>query len=148
MNTKENLEIALRNALRSNNEIEKRTIRMILSNIKFAEIEQRSALTEQGILNVLQKEIKSRNESIADAEKANRIDLIKDSQDEIEIVKRFLPTQMSDEELKLLIEQTITEAEVSNITEMGKVMKLIIPKIQGKATNDRVSLLVRKLLGG
>jgi hypothetical protein len=120
---------------------------MALSAIRFAEVEKGSQLDDGGILIVLHREVKSRRESIADAQRANRPDLIKNSEDEITILEGYLPKGFSAEELETLARQVITETGASSIKEMGQVMKVLMPRLQGRATGDQASQVVRKLLG-
>jgi uncharacterized protein len=148
MLTKETIENRLKEAMRSKDEVGKRTFRMIISAVKLAEVEKRGALDEPGLLAVLQKEVKTRQESIAEAEKANRPDLAKDTLAELDLIKTFLPAALTSQELEAIIRGAMQEAGASAPGDMGKVMKLVTPKTQGRADNREVSLLVRKLLGG
>lgn len=146
MDTKQKLEQALRDAIRTSDDVRKRTIRMVLTNIKLAEVEKGSPLDEVALAGVLQKEIKSRRESILDAQKAHREDLIRDSEDEIAVIETFLPQPLTDEELRAQIQAAITEVGAAAPGDMGKVMKVLLPRLQGRAANDRVSTLVRQML--
>ena len=146
MELKPKLENALRDAMRSNNDVSKQTIRMALAAIKFAEIEKGKPVDEAGISAILQKEIKSRREAIQDAEKAHRQDLIESSKAEIAVLESFLPQQLSDSEIQAFVESAITETQASGITDMGKVMKVLVPRLQGRAPGDRVSQIVRQAL--
>ena len=146
MELKQQLENALRQAMRSNNDLRKQTIRMALAAIKFAEIEKGKSVDEDGISAILQKEIKSRREAIQDAEKANRLDLIESGKAEISVLESFLPKQLSDPEIQALVETAITETQANGISDMGKVMKVLVPRLQGHAPGDRVSLIVRQIL--
>lgn len=146
METKKQLETALHDAMRSNNELRKRTLRMALAAIKNAEIDSGSPLEEESILGILHKEVKSRKESIVDAQKANRPDLITTAESEIKIIEEFLPQSMDDNFLKDLVQSVIVEISASGIKDMGKVMKLALSKVQGRASGDQVSRVVRELL--
>jgi len=148
MLSRQTIEQALKEAMRNNDEVARRTIRMILSAIKLAEVEKGAALDESALLTVLQKELKSRRESIADAEKANRSDLAEAAKAEIAVIESFLPKQLSMEELEALAREAIQEAGATTPADMGKVMKILIPKVQGRASGDQVSQMVRKLLQG
>ena len=148
MLTKETLENKLKEAMRAKDERAKRTFRMILSAVKLAEVEKRGELDEPGLLAVLQKEVKTRKEAIADAEKAGRPELAEESHAELELIQSFLPAALTPQELEALIRDAIQEAGASTPGEMGKVMKLVTPKTQGRADNREVSQLVRKQLGG
>ena len=146
MELKLKLENDLKDALRSGDEVRKNSIRLVIAAIQFAQVEKGSQLDDQAIVGLVQKEIKSRKESISDAEKANRQDLIASSLSEIKVLEDYLPAQLSMEELTSLVKSAIAEAGASQPNDMGKVMKIVMPIIHGKAPNDKVSLLVRQLL--
>jgi len=146
MSTKNDLDSALKQAMRSGDEPRKRTIRMVLANIKMAEIEKGGELDEAGVLSVLQKEVKNRQETIADAERAARPDLVASAQEEIAILESFLPRPFSQGELEALAHQAITEVQASSVREMGQVMKVLMPRLQGRATGEQASQMVRQLL--
>jgi len=146
MELKQQLENALREAMRANNDVSKQTIRMALAAIKFSEKEKGKPVDEAGVTAILQKEIKSRREAILDAEKAHRPDLVESSKEEIKVLESFLPQQLSDLEIQALVETAITETQANGIADMGKVMKVVAPRLQGRAPGDRVSQMVRQLL--
>lgn len=147
MPTRVELESALKDAMRSGNEQRKNTIRMVLSAVKLAEVEKgASKLDDNALAAIIQKEIKSRREAISDAQKANRQDLIDAAQAEIVILEGFLPEALSVEELEDLARQVVAEIEATSLREMGQVMKLLMPRLQGRATGDQASQVVRKLL--
>jgi uncharacterized protein YqeY len=147
MNTKTKLENALKDAMRANDEVRKRTLRMALSSMKLAEIEKGDAVDEASLLVILQKEIKSRHESITDAERAGRQDLIGAAQAEIAILEEYLPKPFSMSELEELAKQAISETGATSMREMGQVMKVLMPRLQGRATGDQASQEIRKILG-
>jgi uncharacterized protein len=146
MNTKTDLENSLKDAMRAKDELRKRTIRMALSAIRLTEIDRGSPLDESAVLATIQKEIKSRQESIADAQQAHRPDLIDTSLDEIAVLESFLPPALSEAELSEMVQQAIAEVGATSQREMGKVMKVLLPRLQGRATGDQASQIVRKLL--
>ncbi|NMC53272.1 MAG: GatB/YqeY domain-containing protein [Chloroflexi bacterium] len=146
MNKKEELEQALKLAMKAGDDTRKRTIRMALSNIKLQEIEKRASLDDAAIISVLQKEIKMRNESIEGAKKLNRTDLIDANLDEIRVLESFLPAQLSEDDVRKIAEAVIKELNATTPTEMGKVMKELLPRLQGQATNSLASQVVKQLL--
>jgi uncharacterized protein YqeY len=148
MTTKIELETSLKDAMRAGDEVRKRTLRMALSAIKQVEIDKKQAPDEPGIAAILQKEIKSRRESILDAERANRPDLVKAAEAEIAIIERFLPKALSPEELENLAKLVINELGAVSPKDVGQVMKALLPRVQGRAPGDQVSAIVRKLLQG
>jgi len=146
MITKAQLETTLKEALRSGDELRKNTVRMALSSIKLMEIEKGTPLDETGIASVLQKEVKSCRESIVDAQRANRPDLVAAAEAEIAILESFLPKAMASEALEALARQAIQEVGATSLREMGQVMKVLMPRLQGRASGDQASQAVRKLL--
>lgn len=146
MNIKSQLETALKDAMRSKDEVALRTIRLALSAIKLAEVEKGSALEDTDLASILQKEVKSRREAIQEGEKASRSDLMEAAKADIAVLEKFLPKAMDPTELERIIREVIAEAGASSMTDMGKVMKILLPKLEGKAPNDQVSQLVRQLL--
>ena len=147
MNTQTRLENDLKLAIRAKDETRKRTIRQVLSSIKFSEVEKGDQLSEQQVITIIQKEIKSQQESFADAKRANRPELINEAEAEISVLEPYLPTQLNPAELDALAREAISEVGASSPTEMGQVMKVLMPQIQGRASGGDVSQVVRKLLG-
>jgi uncharacterized protein YqeY len=148
MTTKNELEAVLKDAMRSGDDVRKRTLRMVLSAIRMAELEKKQALDETGIAAILQKEIKSRREAIADAQRANRPEMIVATEAEIVFIEGFLPKAIPPEELENMAKQVITELGASSVKDMGQVMKSLLPRLQGRAAGDQVSSVVRKILQG
>ncbi len=146
MNTKEKLENDMKDAMRNKDEARKRTLRMALSEIKLAEIDKREALDEAGVIAVIQKEVKSRREAIADAERASRPDLVAEANTEIAILETYLPQQLTPEELGALVQEAVDETGATSMREMGQVMKVLMPRLEGRATGQEASQAVRKLL--
>ncbi len=134
--------------MRSSNEIGKRTLRMVLASIKMAEVDRGGGvkLDNAAIIPILQKEIKSRRESIQEAEKANRPDLVKSSQEEIAVLETYLPQGMSEPELRAMAAEVIAELNASSPADMGKVIKAMLARLQGRAPGDQVSKVVREML--
>ena len=146
MNMKLELQQALTAAMKSRDEDTKRTLRLVLSSIKLAEVEAGKEINDEKILGILQKEIKTRDDSIIEAQQANREDLIHLAQIEKQILNHFLPEQMDSDQLRTLAEKIIQETGASGLTDMGKVMKELMPKLQGRASGQDASKVVRELL--
>ena len=146
MASKIELENDLKLAMKSGDGLRKSVIRMALSAVKLAEIDKGASLDEAGVISILQKEVKSRRESIADAEKASRSDLIAEAQAEIGVLEGYLPKAFTFQELEEMARQAIQETGATSLREMGLVMKVLVPRLQGKATGDQASQMVRKLL--
>ncbi len=146
MDTKTKLNEAVKTAMKTGDEVSKRTLRMALAAIKQVEIDRRISLDEMAVLAILQKEIKTRKESLDEAQKAGREDLANDAKAEIEVLTAFLPQGLSADELRELARQAIAETGASAPADMGKVMKAMIAKVAGRAPGDQVSAAVRELL--
>jgi uncharacterized protein YqeY len=146
MDTRTKLDNAIKDAMRAGDDLRKRTLRMTLAAIRQQEIDKGITLDEAAVQTTLQKEIKTRNESIADAQKAHRPDLEAEARAEIEVLQDFLPKQLSSQELDEMAKQAVTETGATSLKEMGQVMKVLLPRLQGRASGDQASQAVRKLL--
>jgi uncharacterized protein YqeY len=146
MSTKDALNNSLKESLKNRDELQKNTIRMALAAIKQIEVDKRIVLDESGIMAVLQKEVKSRRESIVDAQKANRPETVTTLEKEISILETFLPKQMDVEELQTIVKKVIVDLDAKTPADMGKVMKAVISQVQGRASGDFISTVVRDCL--
>ncbi len=147
MSIKQQLENDIKEAMRAKDELRKRALRSALSSIRLAEVEKGGELDDAGVMAVLQKEIKSRHETIADAERAGRADMLAEAQAEIKVLESYLPQPFSPEELEQLARQAIQEVGATSPKEMGQVMKVLMPQLQGRASGAEASQVVRRLLG-
>ncbi len=148
MNTKQQLQAALKEAMRQRDNLRKRTLRLALAAIKLAEVEHGGELDESAVLSVLQKEIKARRETIEGAQRAGRDDLITEAEAEIAVLQEFLPPPLTPEALEALAREVIAEVGATSPREMGKVMAALMPRLQGRATGKEASQVVRRLLQG
>jgi hypothetical protein len=148
MSLKERLERELLSAMKSKNDVRKRTIRMAISNIKLAEVEKRDKLDDTSIMALIHKEIKTRHETIEDARKGNRENIVKEAEAEIAVLLEFLPKPLSENELIDLTKSVINELNATSMKEMGAVMKEMVQRVEGRASTDQISRVVRDLLQG
>ncbi len=146
MSTKEKLTQSLKEAMKAKDERRKRVVRMAMTAIKNAEIEKKGELDEPDVLAILQKEVKARHETIEGAKKAQREDLITEAEAEIAILEEYLPQALSREELENLVKEAIAEAGATSPKEMGLVMKVLMPKVRGRADGKEANQIVRELL--
>lgn len=146
MDLKTQLTEAMKESMKSGDKVRKSTITMVLAAIKQVEVDRRITLDDAGILAILQKEIKSRKEAFEEAQKAGRENLAQDAQTEMAILNTFLPAGMGVDELRALVQAAVTETGASAPADMGKVMKVLLPKIAGRAPGDQVSAIVREFL--
>ena len=146
MSIKTQLNDSMKEAMKSGDEVRKRTVRMALAAVKQAEVDKRIELDDAAVMSLLQKEVKNRREALEEAKKANRADLIEANEAEINVLQSFLPKAMPAEELRALVQAAISEAGAAGPGDMGKVMKVVMGKVAGRAPNDMVSAAVRELL--
>lgn len=147
--TKTELQVQLKDSMLARDEVRTSVLRLLLSSLNYFEIQKGGAgydATEEDVLTVIQKEAKQRRDSIAEYEKAGRQELVDKEQKELEILQTFLPEQMSEEEVTKIVEETITETGATSMTDIGKVMGALGPKLKGKADMGVVSSLVRQKL--
>ena len=140
------IKIQVTTSMKDGNKFRTTVLRMILAEIQKIEIEEKSDLDELQITTILEKMIKQRNDAIAQFENANRQELADKEKQEIEIIKEFLPEQMSEEEVSELVSKIISEVDAQDMKDMGKVMGSLKPLISGKADAGVVSQLVKKAL--
>lgn len=146
MSIKEAINEKLKIAMKEHDEATKLTLRMAMAAIKFAEKENKADLSDDEALTLIQREVKIRNEQIADAEKSGRTESIQPLKTEIDLLESFLPKQLSEEELIKIIDEAAVEIGVSTPKEMGALMKAVLPKVKGIAANNLVSAAVKKYL--
>ena len=146
MNLKTQLNDSMKDAMKSGDEVRKRTVRIALAAVKQAEVDKRTELDDMAVIAILQKEVKNRRESIEEAKRAERADLVEANEAEIKVLEVFLPKAMPAEELRALVQAAITETGAGSPADMGKVMKVVMAKVAGRAPNDRISATVRELL--
>lgn len=122
------------------------TIRMIKSTIQNEEIAKGRDLTADEELTILAREKKQRLESLEEFKKADRADLVEKLEIELKIVDQYLPEQLSDDEVRVIVQETIDEVGADSMKDMGTVMSAVMPKVQGRADGGQINGLVRELL--
>ena len=148
MDIKTQLNEAMKDAMRSGEAVRKTTIRMALAAIKQAEVDKQTTLDDVAVIALLQKEIKNRKEAIEEAKTAGRDDLIGDNEAEIAVLEKFLPEAMSKDELREIVAAAIAETGATSMADMGKVMKVALEKVAGRAPGGEVSAMVKEQLTG
>lgn len=151
---KKDIQDNLNKAVKENDELIRSTLRMLLAAIsnkekekKYKEKEEAEVeLSEEEIINVVSSEAKKRKEAIAGFEKGDRQELAKKEKKELEVLKQYLPEQLSEEEIKKLVQQAIEKTKASEMKEMGRVMAELMPQIKGKADGNLVSQIVKEFL--
>ena len=143
---KTDLEAELKDAMRARDRLRLEAIRMVLTTIKLAEVDKKGALDESEIANILMKEVKSLHETIEDARRADREELIEPLEAKISILEGYLPKGLTEDEIRSLIMAAIEETGATSPKQMGMVMGKLIPQTRGRADGKVVSDLVRKML--
>ena len=146
MSLEERLVEEMKGAMKSNDKARLSTIRMIRSAVKNKEIELRKPLDDEGIQRVIQGMIRKGEESLEQFKLGGRTDLVEKELHEIEILKSYLPQSMTQEEMIKIVDQTIAELQATSMKDLGKVMKSLMPKLQGKADGKLINQLVKERL--
>lgn len=146
MNLKQQLRHDLTAAMRARDERRKSVLRMALSAIQLAEVEKKSDLSDEDVLVVLRKEARSREDALVTIKEAGRAEMAADEEAELEILRAYLPKLMDADAVKALAQSAIDEVQATSPREMGKVMKVLMPQLRGKADGRMVSDIVRALL--
>lgn len=146
MSLPERIEVDFKQALRHREPRKVSCLRLIKAALKNKEIENRGALDESQVLSVLTTLVKQRKESLELFQKGGRDDLVRQEQEELNIIEGYLPKPLSEKELIAIIEQAVNALGAAGPKDMGKVMKAIMPKVQGRADGKRVNELVKAAL--
>jgi len=146
MNLNERLNEDMKQAMKEKDKFRLSVIRMVRSSIKNIEIDEKRSLTDEEVLDILQREVKQRKDSLQEFTKAGREDLATDVQAEIAVISKYLPEQLSEEEIKAVVQQTIQEVGASSKADMGKVMGALMPKVKGRADGRLINQIVQQLL--
>jgi len=146
MNLSERLNDDMKQAMKNQDKFRLTTIRMVRAAVKNLEIDLKRPLEDEEVLEIVGREIKQRKDSLQEFQKAGRDDLTKDVAAEIDIISVYLPIQLTEEEIKAIVEQTIQETGASSKAEMGKVMSALMPKVKGRADGKLVNQTVQQFL--
>jgi len=148
MSTKAKLAEDMKTAMKAKDAARLSTIRMLNSSIKNKEIDQRRELTDEEVAAVISTAVKQRRDSIEQFKAGGRQDLVEQEEAEVAILLSYLPQQLTEDEIRDIVKSAIAETSASSAKDMGKVMKVIMPKTKGKADGALVNKVVKELLGG
>jgi uncharacterized protein YqeY len=146
MTLKDQLNDAMKSAMKARDTLRLSAVRMIRAAIKNKEIDSRTELNDLAVIDVISTMAKQRRESIRLYREGNRLELAEKEELELNILLEFLPSQLSPEDIEALVSQIIKETEASGAKDMGRVMKAVSPLTAGKADGKVVSDIVRRLL--
>ncbi|MGO3609042.1 MAG: GatB/YqeY domain-containing protein [Enterococcus sp.] len=136
----------MKQAMRAKDKETLQVIRMLKASIQNEQIKKGQDLNEEEELTVLSREMKQRRDSLTEFEKADRSDLADKVKKEIVIVENYLPAQLSEEEIRAIVQEAITKTGATSPKEFGKVMGAVMPKVKGKADGNQVNAVVKELL--
>ena len=146
MSLKQQISEDMKTAMRAKDSVRLGAIRLLLSAIKQREVDERIELSDADVIGVIEKMLKQRRDSIAAYESANRTDLADIEKFEVTVLQTYLPQQLTDEEIKSLLEKVVTETGAAGIKDMSKVMAAIKPLVVGVADMGKISGLIKARL--
>ncbi|EGK12643.1 GatB/YqeY domain-containing protein [Kroppenstedtia eburnea] len=144
MNLIERLNQDMKTAMKNKEKTTLSVIRMVRSSIKNKEIELKQPLTEEEALDVVTKELKQQRDSLQEFEQAGREDLAQKARDEIAVLEKYMPEQLTEAELKKIVQEAIASTGATSKADMGKVMKAVMPRVKGRADGKWVNRLVQE----
>ncbi len=147
MTIKEKLQIDLKDAMVAKDTIRKNVVQLIKAGVLQVEKDKRITLDDEGVLDVIAKQLKQRRDSLPDYEKSGREDLIAQLKREMELLMEYLPKQLSHDELVEIVKDAVLETGATTIKDMGKIMAAVMPKTKGRADGKEINLIARELLG-
>ena len=143
---RDTLDSDLKDAMRNKEALKRTVLRTMLSEIRNAEINSQTTLDDGGIISVLTKQVQQRKDSVEAYAAANRQDLVDKETEEINIISVYLPEQLPVEEIEEIIKTAISEMGASSLSDMGKVMGLVMPQVRGRADGKMVNTIVTEKL--
>lgn len=147
MALKEQLAQDLKSSMKNKETIRKNTVQMIRTAILQIEKDKKVTLEDEDILDVIAKQLKQRKDVLPEYEKSGREDLISQLKEEMDVLMGYLPKQLTDKELRPIVEAAVKETGASSMRDMGKVMAAVMPQIKGRADGKAVNAIVKDLIG-
>ncbi|MCI3919694.1 GatB/YqeY domain-containing protein [Paenibacillus sp. TRM 82003] len=146
MSLSEQLNDDMKTLMKSGDKFALSVVRMIRSAVKNAEIDSKQTLSDDEVMDILTREIKQRRDALQEFEKAGREDLADQAKAEVEVIQRYMPQPLTEEELHAIVQETVNEVGASSKSDMGKVMSALMPKVKGRADGKQVNAAVQRLL--
>ena len=146
MSLKDQLGEDLKIAMKEKDTIKKNVVQLIRAGVKQIEVDKRIALDDEGVMEVIAKQLKQRRDSLPEYEKSGRDDLIAQLKREMEILMGYLPKQLSHEELEEIVKEAVLATGAKTIKDIGKVMSYVMPKTKGVADGKEINAIVREML--
>jgi len=146
MNLRETINQDVKTAMKAKDTKKRDALRLLTSAFKQIEVDERKELSDDDVIKIIQKQVKSRNDSATQYKDAGRDDLLQVELDEIAIYTQYLPAQLSDEEISSALKEIIAKVGASSMKDMGKVMGMASKELAGKADGKRINECVKTLL--
>ena len=147
MSLKEKLAEDLKSAMKEKDTVRKNTVQMIRAGVLQVEKDKQITLDDEGVLDVIAKQLKQRRDSLPDYQKSGREDLIGQLNAEIAVLMEYLPAQLSEEELRVIVAEAIKATGAESLKDMGKIMGAVMPKTKGRADGKMINNIAKELLG-
>ena len=147
MSLKQQLQQDLKEAMKAKDTFKRDTIRFLMSAIKQVEVDTRKELSDEDIIKIIQKSVKQREEAAVQYKEGGREDLYEKEMKEAQILKSYLPAQLSDEDLEARLKEIIAEVGATSLKDMGKIMGVATKELAGRADGKRINQMVKKILG-
>ena len=146
MSLKDKLADDLKSAMKNKNTVRKNVVQMVRAGVLQVEKDKKITLDDDGVLEIISKQLKQRKDSLPDYEKSGREDLITELKAEIDVLMEYLPEQLTQEELEKIVGDAISETGASSIKDMGKIMAAVMPKTKGRADGRMINEIAKKML--
>ncbi|MEW9122999.1 MAG: GatB/YqeY domain-containing protein [Thermotaleaceae bacterium] len=146
MSLKEKLMEDLKTAMKEKEQLKKSVITMVRASIKQYEVDHRAEVDDEGIVDIMTKQVKQKKDAIEEFTKGGREDLVNEAKAEIDVLMTYLPEQLTEEEISEIVVQVLKETGASTAKDMGKVMAALMPKVKGRADGKLVNQVVKKHL--
>jgi len=146
MSLKQKLQEDLKSSMKNKDTVRKSVVTLIRASIKQSEVDNRVELGDEDIIDIISKQLKQRKDVLVQFKNAKREDLVSEAEAEIEVLKEYLPQQLSKEELNEIVKSTISELGATSMKDMGKIMSAIKPKVKGRADGKLINELVKNNL--
>ncbi len=146
MSLKERLLEDMKTAMKDKDNIKKNSVQMVRSAVLQIEKDKKISLDDDGVIDVIAKEVKKRKDSLPEYEKSGRQDLVDNLQQEINILIQYLPPQLSDEEVEAIVKEIVDETGINSKKDIGKLMQAVMPRVKGIADGKVVNRIVSKYL--
>jgi uncharacterized protein YqeY len=147
MSLKEQLLEELKTAMKEKDTVKKNTVQMARAAILQVEKDNRITLDDDGIIDVIAKEVKKRRDVLPDYEKSGRQDLIDSLKAEVDVLLQYLPQQLSEEELEAIVRKAVQDTGAASAKDMGRIMQAVMPQVKGRADGKMINAMVKKIIG-